>query len=298
MLHGLDLFSGIGGISAALAPWVRTVAYCEADRYASAVLLSRMGGVTYMQLRSGTMCGHSKETCSHASISFSADSRARISALQARAQDWKVSEADYSTKPFDLSKSAIQTSFFSKTSLQSQPAADVLSSGRLPNSGMIVDGRFVQPPQLEPRISGSDGGFWPTPRANEKGDYQRDRGIKGKERPTLSGAVKLWPTPNARDWKDSGATQGNRKSPNLGTAIHFPTPRASDGKGARIPGSADKVRARQRTPNLQEYVSNVAGGTLSPMWVEWLMGYRIGWTELSALATAWYRSARGKRLRS
>jgi len=42
MLNGLDLFSGIGGISEALSPWVRTVAYCENDRYAQAVLLSRM----------------------------------------------------------------------------------------------------------------------------------------------------------------------------------------------------------------------------------------------------------------
>ena len=41
-LNGLDLFSGIGGLSIALKPWVRTVAYCERDRYAQAVLLSRM----------------------------------------------------------------------------------------------------------------------------------------------------------------------------------------------------------------------------------------------------------------
>lgn len=42
MLNGLDLFSGIGGLSKALSPWVRTVAYCENDSYAQAVLLSRM----------------------------------------------------------------------------------------------------------------------------------------------------------------------------------------------------------------------------------------------------------------
>ncbi len=41
-LNGLDLFSGIGGIGLALGPWVRTVAYCEQDRYAQGVLLSRM----------------------------------------------------------------------------------------------------------------------------------------------------------------------------------------------------------------------------------------------------------------
>jgi DNA (cytosine-5)-methyltransferase 1 len=41
-MYGLDLFSGIGGIGLALEPWVRTVAYCEQDRYAQSVLLSRM----------------------------------------------------------------------------------------------------------------------------------------------------------------------------------------------------------------------------------------------------------------
>lgn len=41
-MYGLDLFSGIGGISLALEPWVQTVAYCENESYAQAVLLSRM----------------------------------------------------------------------------------------------------------------------------------------------------------------------------------------------------------------------------------------------------------------
>lgn len=41
-LNGLDLFSGIGGLTVALEPWVRTVAYCEADSYAQSILLSRM----------------------------------------------------------------------------------------------------------------------------------------------------------------------------------------------------------------------------------------------------------------
>lgn len=42
MLNGLDLFSGIGGITYALGDWVRPVAYCEIDEYARGVLLSRM----------------------------------------------------------------------------------------------------------------------------------------------------------------------------------------------------------------------------------------------------------------
>ena len=42
MLNGLDLFSGIGGLSIALREWVIPKAYCEIDRYAQGVLLSRM----------------------------------------------------------------------------------------------------------------------------------------------------------------------------------------------------------------------------------------------------------------
>lgn len=41
-MNGLDLFSGIGGITLALLPWVKPTAYCENDRFAQAVLLSRM----------------------------------------------------------------------------------------------------------------------------------------------------------------------------------------------------------------------------------------------------------------
>lgn len=41
MLNGLDLFSGIGGISAALRPWVRPIAYCEKDKSVREILLSR-----------------------------------------------------------------------------------------------------------------------------------------------------------------------------------------------------------------------------------------------------------------
>jgi DNA (cytosine-5)-methyltransferase 1 len=41
-VNGLDLFSGIGGISLALREWVTPTVYCENDRYAQGVLLSRM----------------------------------------------------------------------------------------------------------------------------------------------------------------------------------------------------------------------------------------------------------------
>ncbi len=42
MLNGLDLFSGVGGISVALKQWVRPIAYCEIDPYCQATLLTQM----------------------------------------------------------------------------------------------------------------------------------------------------------------------------------------------------------------------------------------------------------------
>lgn len=44
MMNGLDLFSGIGGIALALAPWVRTLCYVEMDWHSQALLMSRMQG--------------------------------------------------------------------------------------------------------------------------------------------------------------------------------------------------------------------------------------------------------------
>ncbi len=41
-MNGLDLFSGIGGLSVALRDWVKPVAYCEIDTYCQSILLSRI----------------------------------------------------------------------------------------------------------------------------------------------------------------------------------------------------------------------------------------------------------------
>lgn len=42
MINGLDLFSGIGGLTLALQEWVSPIAYCEIEPYAQGVLASRM----------------------------------------------------------------------------------------------------------------------------------------------------------------------------------------------------------------------------------------------------------------
>jgi hypothetical protein len=56
----------------------------------------------------------------------------------------------------------------------------------------------------------------------------------------------------------------------------LPTPTAQDAKNNAGPSQYN----RNTWP-----LNVIAGGTLSPMWVEWLMGFPIGWTGLDALET-------------
>jgi hypothetical protein len=65
----------------------------------------------------------------------------------------------------------------------------------------------------------------------------------------------------------------------------FPTPTARDHHGA---GNPDKVRERGHTPMLNDEV----GGKLNPTWVEWLMGWPLGWTALRPLEMDRFREWR------
>jgi len=68
---------------------------------------------------------------------------------------------------------------------------------------------------------------------------------------------------------------------NLRTAVQrFPTPTVNDSKNNNPPS-----QALRNTPPLNV----VVGGRLNPMWVEWLMGWPLGWTDLRASATDRFR---------
>ena len=127
---------------------------------------------------------------------------------------------------------------------------------------------------------------WPTPTVQDS-EQAGGKGciLSGKRGLSLHQATQLWPSPNARDWKDSGASQGNRKFPNLVTQVHWPTPRSADHKGATSADAMSKAAARGFKPNLPELTAAVSGGgKLNPTWVEWLMGWPLGWTDLKPLA--------------
>jgi hypothetical protein len=130
--------------------------------------------------------------------------------------------------------------------------------------------------------------MWPTPHGFSPDG--RSNGPSGNE---LGRAVNqsLWPTPTSRDWKD-GTAQACRNVPVnalLGRAVHlWPTPKAADGeRGGRgdllawvrgYDNSHYPTPTSSRRSGLQSHGKNAILGSLNPTWVEWLMGYPLGWT--------------------
>ena len=129
--------------------------------------------------------------------------------------------------------------------------------------------------------------MWPTPQAADH------KNMDSAGQKMLSSEVKLWPTPNARDWKDSVNTVppsvGKTRGHSLGMKVAevqnqkmWPTPRASEWKGTGPLGSKSHNHRLEKgylDATVQE--RSQVSGSLNPTWVEWLMGYPEGWTDLN-----------------
>ena len=122
----------------------------------------------------------------------------------------------------------------------------------LPKTGMTVNGLLWELPMLERRTKESVYGSlesWPTPRS--------------------CSAMAATITPESA-WNE-------KRNPNLETIVGqrmWPTPTAHNAKETNAPSEANR-----NTPTL----ANQVGGKLNPTWVEWLMGWPLGWTDLKPL---------------
>ena len=65
---------------------------------------------------------------------------------------------------------------------------------------------------------------------------------------------------------------------NVSGSSLWPTPTARDGKGAS--GHKSLARRMADLTYRAQIVSGVTSGSLNPTWVEWLMGFPSGWTNL------------------
>jgi len=174
-----------------------------------------------------------------------------------------------------------------------------------PRSGLMLDGQCWELPTLERRTDVSASGFWQTPVAddavNRKAGKWNSRG-----EPKLSAQVllptptrdskreKFWPTPTVcgnHNRKGASATSGD----GLATVVAqrtWPTATATAYKGwspnhnrANTDDRLDYTVEReafqpgQQTPPMR----------LNPNWVEWLMGWPIGHTDLRPLGMDKFR---------
>jgi hypothetical protein len=140
--------------------------------------------------------------------------------------------------------------------------------------------------------------IWPTPTAQ---DAKNDGGPSQWERNSdpLNVAVKKWPTPDASqrgarklDLVESDSTvrrrgAGQVRGIDLETAAQrFPTPTAGDASRAgnrNNPHSKAHAGVSLTDAALTGDSStprSAVTGSLNPQWVEWLMGYPSGWTDL------------------
>ena len=135
--------------------------------------------------------------------------------------------------------------------------------------------------------------MWPTPRSANPGsrinsiggkvlsqEVEIAEGVRNQD-----GTLKQWPTPNkwdgqrgpdARDRPGSGG-------PNLAYAAKtFPTPCASTVDMGTMEMGRYSGTERKTGSERAQYKPEV-GGMLNPPWVEWLMGWPLGWTDLKPL---------------
>ena len=129
------------------------------------------------------------------------------------------------------------------------------------------DGLCSERTSVAHHIDVGGSGYWPTPRVSD----------------TEGGVVK-----NV-ELKDGSFSRTNKDGVRWGVKLKdavshveqmFPTPAARDWKDANHPSEQ-----KRHTPGLATH----AGGQLNPMWVEWLMGWPLGQTDLKPLETDKYR---------
>jgi len=188
--------------------------------------------------------------------------------------------------------------------------------GNLPPSGMTRSGVLFLQPLWVPITDATGSSLWPTPTAhsdnsNANGKFPNDTlrdAVMRATWPTPTGddasnvnpkpnrfrglvaavnETMTWPTPTAADaWTDSLESSqikpGSMHSVTLGRAVQMWPTMSANGMGNT--GSQQiiqrQVEAGKVTEDEKRSMTAGNGGKLNPTWVEWLMGFPIGWTDL------------------
>jgi len=159
-------------------------------------------------------------------------------------------------------------------------------SQTFPRSGMMRNGIVFQLPPLALRTKGTASRLLPTQTMDS------DRKTEYAQGGTPLGAAINWPTPTTADaWTDklksTQQKEGSMHCVTLGQAVRmWPTPCARDYRSGMSEEALEKRKEYPRGVNLAEETQRREGnGRLNPAWVEWLMGFPTGWTESNASGT-------------
>ena len=173
----------------------------------------------------------------------------------------------------------------------------------LPRWGMTRNGHVLAHPTAERPISATGFGLWPTPTCQD--NIQAVGQFTAKTGTTLGYAARYWTTPSATDGQRGGTITENMTGSSLTQQINtpekWPTPSAMI-----VDAKSSVVKLSGRTPNHNrastddrldytvERKSFQPGQQTPPMrlnpeWVEWLMGWPQGWTDLKPLGMDRFR---------
>ncbi len=155
-----------------------------------------------------------------------------------------------------------------------------LSFETFPKAGMILDGGAYRRLKWEQTIREIGSGLWPSPDASQRGNRTREsfeRRTREGHPPDLEDAAKMWPTPQTQGLKE--CVNGKTRPLKM-----YPTPGVHETSGGATNPAIRKVQGHH--VKLKDKI----GGQLNPTWVDWLMGFPIGWTDLEPLETHKFQS--------
>jgi hypothetical protein len=279
-LNTFHLFAGAGGgILADLLLGHNPIGACEIMPYPRNVLLARQrDGHLARASPSGTTWQPSMEIPGADQLTFFAeDSPAKTSVRQVREQELPENVRDYgrnmrdSLARCDLDLSLPKTHHcFALGDLE-------LSSKTWPRWGIMLDGECSELGMSVRHISETECGSWPTPRTRDYKGINSPEGLTRKD-----GKSRMDQLPNAVAYGGT-QTQQTYPTPKVKGEEHYETVKKRKGESAAarhntLASVQVKHHKGQRTAQL------------NPLWVEWLMGWPIGWTELKPLATDKFRS--------
>jgi len=267
-------------------------AYCAPDKMTDFSRLSRFG-MTYKPL--------TDDLGEELLMSYLAAFPAKTSLPQEKEQGSKESEAECGEKwrgwlaKYDPNSSSWRTAQCSLL----EDLNECLET--LPRSGMTRDGLLWELPMLAHHTRETESGLelvYPTPTASAmpcegtvrimrrawlEGEMSLEEAsaIAGRDVRKAQGKVPMWTTPTAHMAKETNApSEHNRNTPTLTAQVNWPSPRT---RGLCV-GSGHKQMLIKKLGE-QEGTEVFNGGKLNPMWVEWLMGWPLGWTDLKPLET-------------